>query len=256
MTEIEKTGYQKYWISSLGELVRAVAVDQHHAALAFRSGSRPPRGGWGATLWERLQRREEQDVSDQNASRWADDPTPELLRLAQQALQHDPSTQGAIIGAGLVAYGRRQIGGPLEIIPHEIWEAGAPDWEAMTLRLFDGSVIHGIRVIVLSEVDRVAAPDVFPAILADLSATIPTTPIENTSGQDRTRRATQKEINAWYLERVENWPPESRHPSREDDERDAKGHFGDRFHRGRTRQARKDCAPEHWKTLGRPPVGR
>lgn len=256
MTAIEKTGYQKYWISDASELVWAVAVDQHHVALSFRSVSRPPIGGWGATLLERLQRVEDQAGCEPAARAEFDDPTAELLRLVHQALQHDPRIHGAIAGAGMVAYGRHAIGGPLELIRPEIWEAGTPDWPSMSLRLVDGSVIHGIRVIVLSEVDRVASPDVLPAVLADLASADPVAPPESSPNPGRGAAATQIEVNAWYRERVENWPPGSRHPSREEDEVAAKEHFGNRFHRGRTRQARKDYAPQTWKVFGRPPVSR
>lgn len=156
-----------------------------------------------------------------------------LLNVASGFLARRPDN-----GSWLVAYGRRQIGGPVEAIPPDAWEAGTPDWQAWRLALPDGTSYFGIRLLDLRSVD----PEIRATVLSDLASP---SPVERGAPSKRFSKASVRE---WYQARVENWPPDLTPPSREDDERDG-NEAG--FVRDAVRDARRNYAPSHWQQAGR-----
>lgn len=64
--------------------------------------------------------------------------------------------------------------------------------------------------------------------------------------QDTALPPPRSEVVKWYRTRVASWPPDTWHPSREDDERAAAEHFGRSVPREWVRQCRREHAPPEW----------
>ena len=76
-----------------------------------------------------------------------------LLRIGKKHLQKGPIlAYPPNVHIGFIAYGRRSIGGPLERIPAAHWEAGNADWDEWRLKVLDGTLWTGIRILDLVDV--------------------------------------------------------------------------------------------------------
>lgn len=161
-----------------------------------------------------------------------------LLRVAHKALTRRPMDGGWLVG-----YGRKRTGGALELIAPTAWEAGQPDWEQWRLEIYGKTAFHGIRLLMLDDVDA----ETMKAIVDDLDG----------KADNRRARApgrfSPREVEEWYRQRVENWPPDSPPPSREDDEAAAREALGTGVTREAVRRARRLLAPQSWRTQGRRP---
>jgi hypothetical protein len=129
-----------------------------------------------------------------------------LLKIAAKKLSDGPIPdfdRGEL--TGLVSYGRRSIGGALELIPPAHWEAGAIDWSKWHLSVHDGSNWFGVRILDLADLP----PDQVVVVTDELLGS----EVEDAEEAVETPEAAEAEVAAVEADMPSNLPEQQRNVS-------------------------------------------